>query len=237
MKVAVLFSGGKDSTYAAYLAKQSGHDLKCLITAEPESAESKLLHHPNIHLASLQAKSMELEHLTIQTNPENELDSVASLLKQAASKYGITGAVHGGIASVYQKEQFTIACKSANLSPIGPVWGMEPVQYMRSLLDFNFSFVITAVSAGGLDDSWLGRKMDAASLKVLHALSIKHSFNLNFEGGEAETLVLDCPLFSRELVIDAAKPVWDGYRGIFEIEAASLGEYARESKNKPAGGN
>ena len=43
MKVAVLFSGGKDSTYAAYLAKQSGHDLQCLVTANPYSAESKLL--------------------------------------------------------------------------------------------------------------------------------------------------------------------------------------------------
>ena len=56
MKVAVLFSGGKDSTYAAYLAKQSGHDLQCLVTANPYSAESKLLHHPNIRLTSLSQK-------------------------------------------------------------------------------------------------------------------------------------------------------------------------------------
>ena len=67
------------------------------------------------------------------------------------------------------------------------------------------------------------------------ALSVKHGFNLNFEGGEAETLVLDCPLFSRQILIEKSKSVWDGYRGIFEIEAASLGEHARWSKDKPAG--
>ena len=235
MKVAVLFSGGKDSTYAAYLAKQSGHDLQCLVTANPYSAESKLLHHPNIRLTSLQAKSMGLEHLTVDTDSENELDSLASLLKKAVSKYDIKGVVHGGIASIFQQKQFEAACKSANLTPIGPIWGREPMQYMQSLLDCDFSFVITAVSSGGLDESWLGCKIDTESLKRLSALSVKHGFNLNFEGGEAETLVLDCPLFSRQILIEKSKSVWDGYRGIFEIEAASLGEHARWSKDKPAG--
>ena len=111
MKVAVLFSGGKDSTYAAYLAKQSGHDLQCLVTANPYSAESKLLHHPNIRLTSLQAKSMGLEHLTVDTDSENELDSLASLLKKAVSKYDIKGVVHGGIASIFQQKQFEAACR------------------------------------------------------------------------------------------------------------------------------
>ena len=155
MKVAVLFSGGKDSTYAAYLAKQSGHDLQCLVTANPYSAESKLLHHPNIRLTSLQAKSMGLEHLTVDTDSENEIDSLASLLKKAVSKYDIKGVVHGGIASIFQQKQFEAACKSANLTPIGPIWGREPMQYMQSLLDCDFSFVITAVSSGGLDESWM----------------------------------------------------------------------------------
>ena len=137
----------------------------------------------------------------------------------------------------FQKKQFTAACESANLTPIGPIWGREPIEYMQSLLYCNFSFVITAVSSGGLDESWLGRKIDTESLKMLHTLSIKHGFNLNFEGGEAETLVLDCPLFSRQIIIDEAKTVWDGYRGIFEIEAASLGEHVRRSKDKPTGSN
>ena len=178
---------------------------------------------------------MGLEHLTVDTDSENEIDSLASLLKKAVSKYDIKGVVHGGIASIFQQKQFEVACKSANLTPIGPIWGREPMQYMQSLLDCDFSFVITAVSSGGLDESWLGCKIDTESLKRLSALSVKHGFNLNFEGGEAETLVLDCPLFSRQILIEKSKSVWDGYRGIFEIEAASLGEHARWSKDKPAG--
>ena len=55
MKLAALFSGGKDSTYAIYLAQQQGHEIKCLLTIHPKSEESHLLHHPNLKWISLQS--------------------------------------------------------------------------------------------------------------------------------------------------------------------------------------
>jgi diphthamide synthase (EF-2-diphthine--ammonia ligase) len=56
----------------------------------------------------------------------------------------------------------------------------------------------------------------------LDKLATKHGFNLSFEGGEAETLVLDCPLFSSPVKIINSKKSWDGYRGRFEITEAIL---------------
>jgi len=47
MKVAALFSGGKDSTYAISQAKDEGHQVECLITIIPLSEDSMLLHFPN----------------------------------------------------------------------------------------------------------------------------------------------------------------------------------------------
>ena len=51
MKLAALFSGGKDSTYAIYDAKKSGHEIVVLFTIQPKSDESHLLHFPNIYLS------------------------------------------------------------------------------------------------------------------------------------------------------------------------------------------
>jgi diphthamide synthase (EF-2-diphthine--ammonia ligase) len=48
-------------------------------------------------------------------------------------------------------------------------------------------------------------------------LSKKYGFNISFEGGEAETLVLDCPIFRKRLEIRKSKKKWDGQRGIVEI--------------------
>ena len=50
MKLGSLFSGGKDSTYAIYLAKQQGHEIACLLTITPKSDESHLLHYPKYDL-------------------------------------------------------------------------------------------------------------------------------------------------------------------------------------------
>jgi len=40
MKVGVLFSGGKDSCYASFLAKKAGYDICCLISIVSENPDS-----------------------------------------------------------------------------------------------------------------------------------------------------------------------------------------------------
>ena len=39
----------------------------------------------------------------------------------------------------------------------------------------------------------------------LKELNVKIGFNIAFEGGEAESLVLDCPLFKKKLIIKEAE--------------------------------
>ena len=82
--------------------------------------------------------------------------------------------------------------------------------------------MVTSVSSDGLDDSWLGEEINSENLVHLDQLSKKYGFNLNFEGGEAETLVIGCPLFSKQIAIQKSHKVWDGYRGRFEIEEAKI---------------
>jgi diphthamide synthase (EF-2-diphthine--ammonia ligase) len=95
------------------------------------------------------------------------------------------------------------------------------------LIHSNFKFILTSVSSDGLDERWLGKIISADDILQLDKLSNKHGFNLSFEGGEAESLVVDCPLYSYPIVITKAKAIWDGYRGRFEIEDASLDSNAR----------
>ena len=58
MKVAALFSGGKDSTYSIYKVKQLGHDVKCLVTIFPKSSNSHLLHFSAIESTELQSRTL-----------------------------------------------------------------------------------------------------------------------------------------------------------------------------------
>ena len=230
MKVASLFSGGKDSTYSIYKAKQEGHQIRCLITILPLSEESMLLHFPNIELTKLQSKSMGIPQIYIESRSnetETEVNLIEKILAKAKSEHDLEGLVHGGILSEFQKNIFDRACSKLNLKLISPLWQKEQIEYMKNLIESNFHFIITSISADGLDEKWLGKEITIQDLEKLDQLSKKYGFNINFEGGEAETIVIDCPLFSHPIMILKSRKIWDGIRGRFEILDAELGCSAR----------
>ncbi len=225
MNLGSLFSGGKDSTYAIYLAQKQGHKVTCLLSIFTKSEESHLLHYPNLQWTKLQSESMKIPQLTIHSESDetdDQLFAIENLLQNAKKQFHIEGLVHGGIKSQFQKEKFETLCSKLDLITITPLWDSEPEQYMNDLLDTNFVFIMTTVSSDGLDDTWLGKPISKSDIDTLRHLSKKFGFNLNFEGGEAETFVVDCPLFSNSIKINQAKKTWDGYRGRFEIMDAGL---------------
>ena len=230
MNLAALFSGGKDSTYSIYKAKQMGHDIKCLITVFPKSDNSHLLHFPNIELTKLQSGTLKIPQITSTSNSDDlsdEMYALEVLIEKAKLDFQIDGLVHGGISSEFQKKSFEKICKENNLNVITPLWRINPKEYMNSLLNSNFKFILTSVSSGGLDDTWLGKIISVDDISELDKLYSKYGFNLNFEGGEAETFVTDCPIYSHPIRINKSQTIWDGYRGRFEIEDASYDSNAR----------
>ena len=225
MKLAALFSGGKDSTYSIYKSKNEGHSIECLVTVVPKSEESMLLHYPNLPITKLLSSSMGIPQVYTESNSNEtnfETELLMTTLQKVKEDYGIEGIVQGGILSEFQKKNFNKVCEKLNLKLISPVWNQNQKQYMKDLLQDNFRFIIISVSADGLDDSWLGKEIDKDNLEKLEKLSEKFGFNLNFEGGEAETLVINCPLFSNPITIVKSQKIWDGYRGRFEIEEAKI---------------
>jgi len=220
MKLAAFFSGGKDSTYAIYHACRSGHNVEVLFTVLPKSDESHLLHFPNILHTKIQSQSMNIPQI-IQSVESIETDieelNLENLIKTAKKTFEFEGIIHGGISSMYQKNKFETLCKNNDLQSISPLWQKKDSLYMKELLDNNFEFIISSVSSGGLDQSWLGKEIGYSELDELENLSKKFQFNLNFEGGEAETFVINCPLFKNKIKIINSNKIWDGVRGRFEI--------------------
>ena len=225
MRLVSLFSGGKDSTFSIFKMKEIGHEVVCLITMQPQTDDSLLFHYPNSALTKQLGEAMGIPSFRFALNKstkEEEVNSLEYAIKKIKSIHNIQGLVHGGISSIFQKNNFQIACSKQGLEIFTPLWGVEPYRYMHDLIDQKFCIKIVGVSAMGLDESWLGMTLDNNSLYKLKHLSKKYGFNITFEGGEAETLTLDCPLFKKRLEIKDARSHWDGQRGIFEILEVAL---------------
>jgi diphthine-ammonia ligase len=224
MKVGVLFSGGKDSTYAGYLAREGGDELACLITLSPVRSDSYMFHYPNIGWTALQAEAMHLPQVALETKgvKEEELVDLRQAIEKAKRDYSIEGLYTGAIASVYQKSRVERICDELGVKAVSPLWQVDPISHLTNIVAGGFEVIITGVAALGLDESWLGRALDKDAIRDLASLHAKYGVNPALEGGEGETFVLDCPLFDRRIRVVSSKKHWKGDAGYLEILDAHL---------------
>lgn len=224
MKLAGLFSGGKDSTFAVWKAIQEGHEIVSLVAFVSENPDSYMFHHPNIQLTRLQARSMELPIIMVPTKgeKEKELKDIENVLKRLKPK--IEGVTAGALASQYQKTRIETICKKLGLEVFSPAWHQEVEGYWNQLLEEGFRIIITKVACEGLGKEWLGREIDRKRFEELKQLSNKFHFHLGFEGGEAETFVIDCPLFRKRIEFKKTETIWDKETGsgFLEVKNAVL---------------
>jgi ABC transporter with metal-binding/Fe-S-binding domain ATP-binding protein len=224
LKVGVLFSGGKDSTYAAFLARQRGDELVCLITLSPVRSDSYMFHYPNIRWTAMQAEAMQLPQITLETKgvKEEELVDLRKAIETAKEDYSVEGVYTGALASVYQKSRVERICDELGVKAVSPLWQIDPVAHLTNLTANRFEVIMTGVAALGLDESWLGRALNEEAIRDLADLHAKYGVNPGLEGGEGETFVLDCPLFERRIQVTSSKKHWKGDAGHLEILDAHL---------------
>ena len=210
MKLGVLFSGGKDSCYSAYLAQKKGHELVCLISMFSENPESYMFHTPNIELTQKQSEVMNIPLLTHKTpgQKEEELKDLEEAIKTAKDKYGIEGIVTGALYSEYQRSRIQKICDKLELKCVNPLWHMDEIEYLKKLIASKFKVLIIGVYAYPLDQTWLQREIDDKFIQDVIDLKDEYKIHPAGEGGEFETFVVNCPLFQRELKI--TKHIADG---------------------------
>lgn len=203
MKTAVLFSGGKDSTYAAYLAKKNGCDISCLITIFSKNPYSYMFHTPSIKKVEKQAEVMKIPLIIQETEgeKERELEDLKIAIKRAVKEYGVNGIITGAVESVYQASRIQKICDELGLKCLNPLWKKNQIELLKDLIKDNFKIIIIGVFAYPLDDSWLGKIIDKKFLDDVKKLNEEYNISPAGEGGEFETYVLDCPLFERPLDI------------------------------------
>lgn len=227
-----LFSGGKDSNWALYQAIEAGLEVTHLLTAEP-CGDAYLFHVPAIQLTPLAAESIGLPIQTFPVDPpESEDATVAGEEELAALRAALgeledgmsgtlEGIISGAVASRFQYDRVERICTEFDVEQYAPLWGCDPESTLRAMIDAGFEIHIVAVAAGGLDRSWLGRRLGVNAIEELLELHETYGIHLLGEGGEYETVVVDGPHMGTRLKYEACSR-WDGTRGYLEITDAWL---------------
>ena len=220
MKLASLFSGGKDSIYSTYLAKKQGHEIACLISILSENKDSFMFHTPSISSTKKQAEAMNLPLIIQKTKGKEELElaDLEKAIKRAKSEFNIEGIVTGALRSVYQASRIQKICDKLNLECFNPLWQKDEIEYLNELIKDKFKIIITGVAAYPLDKSWLSKLINKKFINEVKLLEQKYKIHSAGEGGEFETFVLDCPLFTKPLKIKSKKTSGEKNSWRMEIE-------------------
>jgi len=135
---------------------------------------------------------------------ERELKDLEKAMEKAKEKYKIEGIITGAVESIYQASRIQRICDKLGLECFNPLWQKDQIELLCDLIKNKFKVIITAVAAEGFDKSWIGRRLDQEMIKELKELHGKYKINPSFEGGEAESFVLNCPLFKKTLKVIGA---------------------------------
>jgi ABC transporter with metal-binding/Fe-S-binding domain ATP-binding protein len=185
-----------------------------------------MFHFPNAEWTALQAEAMGIPIVQVRVSGlrEKELAELENSISILKSVYGIDSLISGAIESNYQRQRLADICERNGLKLITPIWKKSPMRLIEEMLKAGFDIRFVGVSALGLGEEWLGRKLDSKTLKELHQLSGEYGIHLAGEGGEYETFVCESPLFKRRIEITQADKLWSHDSGMLLIKKARLVE-------------
>lgn len=222
MRLASLYSGGKDSTFSLYLMEQSGHDIPYLVNIVPEDAASWIFHTPNLSVVPLVAESMGKELVTAKSSGTEEGDMEG--LCSALDGLDVEGVVSGAIWSDYQWDRMNIVCGDLGLKLMAPLWRKDQDMLMDQFIDSGIRSMIVGCYAEGLGEEWLGRIIDRQAVEELKAIRARTGISIMGEGGEYESLTIDSPMHSRPLEIISSEKDWSRQGGTMRVTSARLSE-------------
>ena len=231
MDVAILYSGGKDSTFAIQHAKNKGWNIRYLISVKPTRKDCFLFHFATVEHTKEFAKMLDIPHFYVEcsvADPVKEAGIVRKVVESNQNKMKVDAVVLGGTGlQETQLKSIQNALRPMNIDVFAAHAGEDHDLIVQQMLENGYEIMITQIASDGLKD-WLGKKITKENFKQLKKDSIKYGFHIGFEGGYADTLVTNCPMFSKRMSVEEISASFeDSYCGHIEIK-----RYRMEEKTK-----
>ncbi|CAH1106414.1 unnamed protein product [Psylliodes chrysocephalus] len=217
MKVVALISGGKDSTFNMMQCIAADHEIVALANLVPHSKteiDSFMYQSVGHEAIDLIAAAMDLPLYKRETmgisnergkvytpSDSDEVEDLYVLLKQIKKDIDFEAVSVGAILSDYQRTRVENVCVRLGLMPLAYLWQRNQIELLDEIISCEVDAIVIKVATLGLETKHLGRSLSSLQPHLL-AMHEKYGLNVCGEGGEYETLTLDCPLFKSRLVVE-----------------------------------
>ena len=192
-RAAISWSGGKDSL-AALAAVRDRLNVVTALTMFDEAGERSRSHGLRRSLVEAQAERLGLRPAIARCSWDtyNRAFTDALCLLAAA---GITHVVFGDLVFPEHRAWAEARCAEAGLQAVEPLWGTPTADLFEAFIASGTQALLVTVREPWLDESWLGRPLDADMKRTFAQRGIDPCG----ENGEYHTAVIDSPLFARPI--------------------------------------
>ncbi len=224
MKVAILYSGGKDSTFAIDFAKEKGWDIRYLLSIKPNRTDCYLFHFATVEHTPVLANILGLNHTLLPctvADPKQE----AAIVKDHVLKNEEVDAIVLGGTGLQETQLRTLqeTFQPHGIEVFAAHAGLDHDEVMNDMIAKGYDIRITQFASDGFDVSWLGRQIDASTLAEMKQRSEKFGFHVGGEGGYFDTFVVDGPIFNKKVDITAADKVMESqYAGHLVVDKLTI---------------
>lgn len=214
-KVAISWSGGKDSAMMLHALKQQKDvEVVGLFSTFNQESQRINLHEVHINLLEKQAKAANLLFWRIPLPPKakNEVYEGAhlALFQQLQSRYGIEAIAFGDIFLTPIRDYRLVLMEKAGLVATFPLWGQNTKTLLHDFKNLGMKAVFTAVDALKLSEAYLGEELTTAiAAKGIDPCG---------ENGEYHTFVYHSPDFKAPIDYKVGKGFAEDYRPEIELK-------------------
>ncbi|MGY0694403.1 Dph6-related ATP pyrophosphatase [Virgibacillus sp. FSP13] len=194
MKIALSFSGGKDSCLALYRLQQQGYDVSCLITTIWQEKQETVAHGEKLDQIEKQAERIGIPVHFIKTDFTEYTQDFVRTLQDLKKNNKIDSVAFGDIYLEGHREWGEQVAEKAGVAPIYPLWTdqHEVLDLLREFVASKFQARVIKVDNTKLPESWIGRLIDES---FITDISKKDVCPLG-ESGEYHTTVFGGPIFN-----------------------------------------
>ncbi|OCH92905.1 hypothetical protein OBBRIDRAFT_811409 [Obba rivulosa] len=232
MKYVALLSGGKDSCYNLLHCHLNGHQLVAAASLGPEHGKEEL----DSYLYQTVGQDA-IEYVARALDVPLYRRVISGTAVEQGSEYGgrdaaASGGVHGdetedlytllsfvklqhpdiqgvsvgAILSNYQRVRVEHVCQRLSLTPLCYLWQRDQAELLSEMIDSGMEAILIKVAGIGLTVKHLGKTL-AQIHSTLVKLNALYGSHICGEGGEYETLTLDCAMFKRRIRLNDVETI------------------------------
>ncbi len=198
MRVALSWSGGKDSCMTLDKLTRDGYEVACLLTTVPKEIGRTFGHGEKLELISAQADALGLPVEFISCTFDTYTEDYISALRQHIGKHGLNAIAFGDLFLAEHRDWGTGVAEAVGVQALYPLW-MQPDgtrEALKAFINSGYKAVVIRISDRFLSEEWLGREVDRTFYDDILRQSQVCPMG---EGGEYHTFVYDGPLFHRSV--------------------------------------